>query len=168
MGDMENLAKASETDVMNVLAIVCSEFNVDESRMYLAGHSMGGAGTLHLGRKYANLWAALALMSPALPFDTAKMAQDTSGLPIVVVTGDDDTITKPEPIRDFVEKRQLLADNCVYIEVRHGDHIFICNSPQHISNIFSFCEKHRKSPMPDQSQNNVMVRLLMEAVAQIP
>jgi dienelactone hydrolase len=51
----------SEKDVMNVLEIVCKEYNVDEHRIYLMGHSMGGAGTLHLGTKYPDKWAALAL-----------------------------------------------------------------------------------------------------------
>ena len=40
-----NLAELSEKDVMNVLAIMRREFNVDENRTYLMGHSMGGAGT---------------------------------------------------------------------------------------------------------------------------
>jgi len=34
----------SEEDVMNVLDLMKQEFNVDERRIYLAGHSMGGAG----------------------------------------------------------------------------------------------------------------------------
>ena len=33
---------------MNVLAIVRMEFNVDDHRMYLMGHSQGGAGALHI------------------------------------------------------------------------------------------------------------------------
>ena len=41
----ENLAELSEKDVMNVLAMVREEFNLDESRIYLTCHSMGGAGT---------------------------------------------------------------------------------------------------------------------------
>ena len=39
-----NLAELSEKDVMNVLALVRKEFNVDDKRTYLMGHSMGGAG----------------------------------------------------------------------------------------------------------------------------
>jgi len=32
------------------------EFNVDENRTYLMGHSMGGAGALFLGSKHAAQW----------------------------------------------------------------------------------------------------------------
>src|SRR5690606_41054004 len=61
----ENLSELSEKDVMNVLAMIREEFNVDESRIYLTGHSMGGAGTLFLGSKHADIWAAIAPVAPA-------------------------------------------------------------------------------------------------------
>jgi len=48
-----NLAELSEKDVLNVLAMMKKEFNVDENRTYLMGHSMGGAGALFLGSKHA-------------------------------------------------------------------------------------------------------------------
>ena len=55
----------SEKDVMNVLDIVFKEYKIDERRIYLMGHSMGGAGTLYLGTKYPDKWAALAAAAPA-------------------------------------------------------------------------------------------------------
>lgn len=42
--DPENLNELSEKDVMHVLDLVRGEFKVDERRIYLMGHSMGGAG----------------------------------------------------------------------------------------------------------------------------
>ncbi|HEY5666036.1 MAG TPA: alpha/beta hydrolase-fold protein, partial [Gammaproteobacteria bacterium] len=61
----ENLPELSEKDVMNVLAMVREEFNVDDDRIYLTGHSMGGAGTFFLGSKHADIWAAIAPVAPA-------------------------------------------------------------------------------------------------------
>ena len=60
-----NLTELSEKDVMNVLAMMREEFNIDENRTYLMGHSMGGAGALFLGQKYADQWAAVAAIAPA-------------------------------------------------------------------------------------------------------
>jgi len=57
--------EASEKDTMTVLDMIRKEFNVDERRIYLMGHSMGGAGTYYLGSKYAKVWAALAPIAPA-------------------------------------------------------------------------------------------------------
>lgn len=43
--DAARVREASEKDVMTVLDMIRKEFNVDERRIYLTGHSMGGAGT---------------------------------------------------------------------------------------------------------------------------
>lgn len=50
----------SEKDVLNVTDLVAKEYDVDPSRVYLMGISMGGGGTWHLGAKYAARWAAIA------------------------------------------------------------------------------------------------------------
>jgi poly(3-hydroxybutyrate) depolymerase len=64
--DAVKVRELSEKDVMNVLAMMRKEFNVDERRIYLMGHSMGGAGTYFLGSKYGKEFAALAPMRPPL------------------------------------------------------------------------------------------------------
>jgi len=48
-GSPENLGELSEKDVMNVLAITRRELNVDNRRIYLMGHSMGGGGDVASG-----------------------------------------------------------------------------------------------------------------------
>ena len=64
--EMKRERNLSETDVMNVLDLVTQEYNVDPDRTYLMGHSMGGMGTYVLGQKYAEKWAAIAVMSGTL------------------------------------------------------------------------------------------------------
>jgi predicted peptidase len=65
----------SETDVLNVLALVTQEYNVDADRTFLMGHSMGGMGTYVLGQKYAEKWAAIAVMSGTLADATYDLAR---------------------------------------------------------------------------------------------
>ena len=57
---------------MNVLAMVRKEFKVDDKRIYLMGHSMGGAGALFLGGKYANIFAAVGAEAPAAFWQTPE------------------------------------------------------------------------------------------------
>ena len=64
--EMRRERDLSEMDVMNVLALVTQEYNVDADRTFLMGHSMGGMGTYVLGQKYAEKWAAIAVMSGTL------------------------------------------------------------------------------------------------------
>jgi predicted peptidase len=56
----------SEQDVMNVLALVRQEFNIDDRRIYLMGHSQGGGGARHLAEKYSDIWAGVALLAGAV------------------------------------------------------------------------------------------------------
>jgi predicted peptidase len=64
--EMKRERYLSETDVMNVLALVARDYNVDPDRTFLMGHSMGGMGTYVLGQKHAERWAAIAVMSGTL------------------------------------------------------------------------------------------------------
>jgi poly(3-hydroxybutyrate) depolymerase len=80
----------SEKDGLNVLELVLKEYPVDLTRIYLFGHSAGGAGTWYLGEKYPERWAAIAASaaptSPdGFPFERLK------GVPLMVVHGDADT-----------------------------------------------------------------------------
>src|SRR5262249_41611548 len=57
------LQSLSEMDVMQVLANMRKLYNVDPSRIYLMGHSMGAIGTWRLAPKYPDVWAALGVFS---------------------------------------------------------------------------------------------------------
>ena len=83
----------SEKDVMNVLAMVRKEFKVDDKRIYLMGHSMGGAGALFLGGKYANIFAAVGAEAPAAFWQTRKetlQPMKDAKVPVMIVHGDAD------------------------------------------------------------------------------
>jgi predicted peptidase len=71
--EMKRERHLSETDVMNVLALVTQEYNVDPDRTFLMGHSMGGMGTYVLGQKHAETWAAIAVMSGTLADATYEL-----------------------------------------------------------------------------------------------
>jgi predicted peptidase len=63
--DPAKVAELSEKDAMNVLEMARKEFNVDDNRIYVMGHSLGGGGALHMGEKYSTIWAAVAGLAPA-------------------------------------------------------------------------------------------------------
>lgn len=53
----------SERDVINVLELILAEYPINQSAMYLTGHSMGSGGTWYIGGKYSTYWRAIAPMS---------------------------------------------------------------------------------------------------------
>jgi poly(3-hydroxybutyrate) depolymerase len=135
----KNLAELSEKDVMNVLELVRKDFTVDEKRIYLLGHSMGGAGTWHLGTKYPDLWAGLAPIAPA-SFGQPTGLDKIKNVPVIVVQGDKDTLVKPEGPRRWAEKMKELSMTYEYLEIPgagHGDVI-----GKGMAKVFEFFEKH--------------------------
>ena len=126
--DAAKVREASEKDVMTVLDMVRKEFNVDDRRIYLMGHSMGGAGTYYLGSKYPTIWAALAPIAPAamsMTNDRAKVLQaiKDGGIPMLVSMGDADEAVPVANVRTWVETMKELQMNYEYKEhpgVTHG------------------------------------------------
>lgn len=125
--DPPNLAELSEKDVMNVLAIARSEFNVDPERTYLMGHSMGGAGTLFLGQKHADQWAAIAAIAPAAflmqPNQKDILAPiKAAGLPLMITQGDQDPVVPVASVRTWAAAMDELDLTHEYIEMPGRDH----------------------------------------------
>jgi len=145
--DPVKLHEASEKDVMNVLDMIRKEFNVDENRTYLMGHSMGGAGSIYLGVKYASIWAAVGAEAPAT--SPAGLTPETYSLepakkiPMIVVQGDMDTLVPVAGTRLWIEKMKDLKMTYQYVEVPGGDHGSVLTSGA--PDIFAFFATHTKA-----------------------
>jgi predicted peptidase len=111
----------SEADVMNVLEIVREEYNVDPSRTYLMGHSMGGFGTWWLGQKYADQWAAIGPMSGVLP-DVDYRLPKLENVAVHVSIGGDETAAWVEASRAQVETMKAMGLTVAYYEPEGASH----------------------------------------------
>jgi|SRR5579871_111998 len=142
-----NLSELSEKDVMNVLGMVRKEFNVDDKRIYLMGHSMGGAGTLFLGSKYASMWAAIGAEAPAdfgMNNNRQEILQKMKdvNLPVMIVQGDMDEAVPVTNTRMWVDTMKEMKLNYEYVEqpgISHGPVIQTGLKP-----IYEFFGKHTK------------------------
>jgi dipeptidyl aminopeptidase/acylaminoacyl peptidase len=143
----QDIQKWSEEDVMNVLAMMRKEFDVDPKRIYLTGHSMGGAGTLFLASKHADVWAAVAAVAPASFMmnpnrgDILKAVKN-AGLPILIVQGDADTVVPPSNTRMWVETAKELGLNYEYVELPGVDHGPVITASQ--KDVYAFFARHSK------------------------
>ena len=143
-----NLTELSEKDVMSVLDLMVNEFNVDENRTYLIGHSMGGAGALFLGQKYADKWAAVASIAPAafmmLPNrDKILKPMHDAGIPVMIIQGEKDTVVPADITRQWGDALKELKMEHEYIEIPGGDHGTVIGDS--MPDIFRFFEEHKKS-----------------------
>jgi predicted peptidase len=142
--DPANLGELSELDVMNVIEIVRKDFNVDPNRMYLMGHSMGGGGTMYIGTKHPEMWAAFGLAAPALQGSPDQMSA-IAKKPIIVVQGDQDTLVNVEGTRRWIAKMKELGMKHTYIEVAGGDHMLVAaRNPDYMRQLFDLFDASRR------------------------
>jgi predicted esterase len=141
--DPPNLRELSEKETIEVVDLIRKEFKVDDDRTYLMGHSMGGAGTLYLGIKYPQRWAAIAALAPA------AFAVDREGLskipkmPIMLVHGDMDTVVPVTVGRAWADAmKSIPLKDYTYIEVPGGDHGTVIGS--HQAELFAFFARHSR------------------------
>jgi poly(3-hydroxybutyrate) depolymerase len=138
----------SEQDVMRVLELAKKQYNIDESRIYLTGHSLGAIGTWKIGPKYPNIWAAMAPFSGSGAPDTLAVVKH---IPEFVVHGDDDRTVNVRGSRVMVAKMKELGIDVTYVEVPGGSHggVVAPNLPA----LFDFFDHHRKTARtPSQQQ----------------
>jgi poly(3-hydroxybutyrate) depolymerase len=145
LGTPSETSQNSEKDVMNVLEMIRKEFNVDERRTYIMGHSMGGAGAMYLGVKYASNWAAIGAMAPATQpagiNPNNYSLEPAKNIPFIIVQGDMDTLVPHlTSTRPWIEKMKELNVTHQYIEVVGGDHGSVLTTG--MTDIFAFFNKH--------------------------
>jgi predicted esterase len=135
---------AAERDVLDVLNEVKRDFNIDENRVYLMGHSMGGYGTWSLAVNHPELFAALA------PLAGGGMPQVVAGLkmiahiPWLVVHGDKDPTVPVEESRKMVKAGRELGIEIKYNEVPGGNHGNIVVPA--FKEIFDWFDAHKRQP----------------------
>ena len=147
--DAAKVREASAKDVMTVLDLVRREFSVDERRIYLMGHSMGGAGTYYLGSKSGHIWAALAPIAPAAMGMTNSRTEvlqaiKAAGVPMLVSMGDADGAVPVANVRMWVDTMKELQMNYEYKEYPGLSHGPIMAGS--MADIYTFFAQHSKPP----------------------
>ena len=132
---------------MTVFEMIKKEFNVDENRTYLMGHSMGGAGTIYLGVKYASIWAAIGAEAPATApagiNPTNYSLAPAKNVPMIIVQGDMDELVPVTGTRLWIDQMKELKMDYQYVEVPGGTHGSVLTSGA--PDIFAFFAKHSKA-----------------------
>jgi predicted peptidase len=125
--------------------MVRKEFKIDDKRIYVMGHSMGGAGALYLGSKYPKMFAAVGAEAPAAFWDTKKetlQAMKNAKVPVMIVHGDVDEVVPVANSHAWVDIMKELKMNYEFVEqpgITHGPVIQSGLKP-----IYEFFAKHKK------------------------
>ena len=116
---VKRISALSEQDVLEVVKAIRSQYAIDDSRVFLMGHSMGAIGTWALAIKYPEQWAGLGVFSG---FGQASAARVISGIPQFVVHGDADPTVNVSGSRTMVSALKGAGAPVTYVEVPGGDH----------------------------------------------
>jgi poly(3-hydroxybutyrate) depolymerase len=132
----------SEKDALNVLDLVRKEYPIDANRIYLFGHSRGGAGAWYLAQKHPDWWAAMANSAAGISANGYQSVpyERLKGLPFMIEVGDQDPALSATRISVKLAREHGLDP--VYVEVPGATHetIVAIEEPQ----VFDFFDKHHR------------------------
>lgn len=129
----------AELDAMTVLRTMREKYTIDNGRIYLMGHSMGGGGTYYLGAKYQDIWAGLAPIAGLGGLADAAAAEPFKSIPMLLLHGEKDSIIPPAVSRRSVMALQAVGAPHVYLEFPGKDHeFFIRRGAEHMEKVFLF------------------------------
>lgn len=137
--DPARVSELSEIDTMRVLELVRKEFDVDDDRIFLMGHSMGGAGALYLGEKYAPVWAAVACIAGFGSPDPRGKLKDT---PLYFTAGSEDNLGAMG--RTTAEQLKAAGLDVQWKELPGLDHGSIIAGS--MPDVFEFFNRHPRKP----------------------
>ena len=135
---------SAEQDVLDVIAEMKREYAIDEDRIYLTGHSMGGYGTWSIAVNHPRMFAAIApFAGGGMPMTFAKI-KAIAHVPEIVVHGNADPTVSVDESRRMVKAAEAAGAKVKYIEVEGGNHSNIV--VPHMKDIFDWFDAHRRQP----------------------
>jgi predicted esterase len=127
--------------------------NIDTSRVYVTGNSMGGMGTWDILAREPKLFAAAVPMSGGGDTSTAGTIKD---IPVWAFHGDRDTIVPVSATRDMIQALRDAGGDPKYTEVAGGGHVIwdpIYNDESHT--LYPWLFSQHLSPSTISVEGNV-------------
>lgn len=103
---------------------VCARYQLDDARVALTGHSMGGTGTWAVALSMPDRFSCIVPMSGSIKLSRENL-QTLSHLPIWAFVGEADTIVDPTSTLRFVEALQKAGANAQVTVLPQTDHFSV-------------------------------------------
>lgn len=115
------------TELGALIGEVCARYQVDDARVALTGHSMGGTGTWAVALAMPDRFSCIVPMSGSIKLSRENL-QTLSHLPIRAFVGAADTIVDPASTLRFVEALQKTGANAQVTVLPQTDHFSVPNA----------------------------------------
>ena len=127
-----------KADVMKLISFIKKEYNVDENKVSLTGHSMGGTGVWMLALAYPDTFSAVAPLSGSVNLTNANI-EKLKNVSVWAVVGTEDKIVEPQTSIDFIAELAKINSEAKLTELNGADH-FEVPSMSYLSNDFDLIE----------------------------
>jgi predicted esterase len=132
-----------ENDVLCVLEDVRKRYKVDDDRVYLTGHSMGGTGAAYLALHHPDLFAAAAPLAAAYSFPW--LARNAAKVPFLWVGGATDADFYHRGVGAGVERMRKFGAPVLAELLPNEGH----QGPvKDFDRVFAWLLRHRRDPHP--------------------
>jgi predicted esterase len=122
---------SSQEDVFEVINAVTRDYKIDASRVYLLGHSTGGASAWLTASSKPELFSAITSISsgaPAQGDELTALLRKLKGRPALIVHGAQDGIAPVQLSRTMAKAAEKAGVKVTYLEVPDGDHLSVVAS----------------------------------------
>jgi predicted peptidase len=114
---------AEEPLVMNILAALEREFNIDPDRIYLAGQSMGGFGVWEFLEQRPDFYAAAIVLCGPVGPGMISDAHTIAYIPVWVFQGAKDDVVSVAGVRSMLESLRMAGGHPRYTEYPDLGHV---------------------------------------------
>jgi len=114
---------AEEPLVMNILAALEREFNIDPDRIYLAGQSMGGFGVWEFLEQRPDFYAAAIVLCGPVGPGMISDAHTIAHIPVWVFQGAKDDVVSVAGVRSMLESLRMAGGHPRYTEYPNLGHV---------------------------------------------
>ena len=113
-------------DIRLLILEVCREYMIDECRISLTGHSMGGTGAWMLALSYPDVFAAVAPLSGSIALTDSNL-EKLKVMSVWAVVGTDDKIVDPKSSTEFISELSKINENARLTVLDGTDHFNVPN-----------------------------------------
>src|SRR5262245_13536277 len=143
-GPVSMYLASAERDVIDVIKEMKRDFSIDDDRVYMMGHSMGGYGTWSIAVNHPDIFAAIGPISGGGTLLSRPKLKEITHVPWIVVHGDNDPTVSVEESRKMVKAGKELGIEIKYIEVPGGNHGNVVASS--FKDVFDWFDAHKRQP----------------------
>jgi hypothetical protein len=114
------LLRPSRTSATRINKKTITERQIDENRIYLSGISSGGSACWWMGKRYSEVFAALAPLASS--FTTHSSVDELSSIPVSAFHSKYEINPSPEPIRRSVAQITQAGGDAFLTEIESNAH----------------------------------------------